>query len=97
MRKLDININQAKLLKYVVELKDDKVEVYASVGLYSGKKKVSEFSIGNQSYYSVRFDLPIEMIDPIMALAKQLEAIVVRECRKEMGRIEYKKEAGDGN
>ena len=89
MKKINIAINQAKLLSYNVELDDEKPEVSATIGLYSGEKKISSFSLRTESGYlnSVKFDLPINMIGTIKQIADELEVILTRECSKSMGEL----------
>ncbi len=83
MKKIDININQAKLLSYSVTLGDDSPEVTATVGLYAGNKKISSFSLTTQSYYEgIKFDLSPDIVFPIVDIAKKLEAITVAQCKK---------------
>lgn len=90
MKTIDIKINQAKLLSYTVELKEDATpEVGASIGLFSGNKQISTFSLRTQTYYSnsLVFELPADMIAPIVEIAKQLEVVLVRECNKQLKRL----------
>ncbi len=93
MRKINIEINQAKLLSYDVELDDDKPEVRASIGLYSGKNKISTFSLRTETGYSnsVSFELPPSMVISIKDIANELEAILTRECSKVMGELPFNK------
>ena len=93
MKKIDININHAKLLSFSAMVGDETVDVSATLGLFSGEKKISDFTITTQEYYSgVKFDLPIGMIEPIMTMAKQLEIIVIRECNSAMAELPAPKE-----
>jgi hypothetical protein len=90
MKAIDIQINQAKIQSYSVTLFDDKVpSVSAVIGLYSGTKQISTFHLETKSYYNsgVTFELPADMIDPIVDIAKQLEVILVRECNKQLKRL----------
>lgn len=89
MKKIDIQINQAKILSYAVELNDDKPEVSATIGLFSGEKKISSFTLRTQDYYgnSVKFELPFELINPIKEIASHLETILIRSCSSVMGEL----------
>lgn len=90
MKAIDIQINQAKILSYAVSLNDEVVpDVTASIGLFSGKKKITSFSLTTQTYYSegMTFELPTSMINPIVDISKQLEVILVRECNKQLKRL----------
>jgi hypothetical protein len=92
MKAIDIQINQAKILSYSVELNKDKPEVSAIIGLFSGNKKISSFGLRTQTYYGegICFELPADMIDPIVDISKQLEIILVRECNKQLKRLPAK-------
>ena len=88
MKKIDISINQAKLLSFRVTMREDEPEVNANIGLYSGEKKISDFSIDTNSYYDDnKFDLPVSMIQPILKIAKQLETITARHCSSAIGQL----------
>jgi len=89
MRTIDIQINQAKILSFNVDLEDEKPQVSATVGLYSGTRQISSFTLRTQSYFgnNIKFTLPIDMIEPIVDIAKQLEIILVRECNKQLKRL----------
>lgn len=91
MRKLGIHISQAKLLSYTVELKEDKPEVSATIGLYTaGGKLITSYSIRTDSWYpeDKRFDLPISALSPIVGVASELERVVVKHCRDNQKMIE---------
>ena len=88
MEKINININQAKLLQYTVELKDDKPEISASIGLFAGQKQISTFSLSTYSYYSgIQFNIPPNIIKPIMDIAFKLQAITIGECSKALAEL----------
>lgn len=90
MKPVDIQINQAKIMSYDVTLQDDGVPtVTARIGLFSGEKKITSFSLTTQTYYSegMTFELPASMINPIVDISKQLEVILVRECNKQLKRL----------
>lgn len=88
MREIDININQARILSYSVTLGDDLPGVNATIGLFRGDKKISEFSLNTSGcYQGLKFDLPAKMIAPIVQTAKQLEEILTLECSRSMGEL----------
>lgn len=89
MKEIDININKAKILSYNVELCDEMPRVSATIGLYSGEKQVSTFSLRTESYYSnsIVFEVPSGMIPPILKIADELEAILAKTCVATMGQL----------
>ena len=90
MKAIDIQINQAKIESYSVTLYDEKVpSVRATIGLYSGTKMISTFSLESKMAYNsgVVFELPANMIEPIVDIAKQLEVVLVQECHKQLKRL----------
>ena len=91
MKTIDIQLNQAKILSYNVDLAEGKSvpDVTASIGLFSGKKKIATFSLTTCTYYSsgMSFKLPMGMIEPIVEISKQLETILVMECNKQLKRL----------
>jgi hypothetical protein len=85
MRKIDVQISKAFISGFTVEFGDDKMDVIATVDLFTqNEKKVSCFTISTRSWCTPKFDLPMEMVFPIRQIASQLEAIVVRECGKSL-------------
>lgn len=89
MQKIDIQINQAKIISYTVDLSGEKPEVGAVIGLFSGNKRITTFGLRTQTYYtdSISFELPADMIEPIVKISKQLEVILVRECNKQLKQL----------
>ena len=90
MRKIDISITKAKLNNFSIDIGDeDKIDINATIGLYtSGGKKITSFSISTESWRDEsRFELPIEMINPIMEIARDLEVIVTRNCSSAIGEL----------
>ena len=92
MRTIRVDINQAKIENFVVGLGQDKPEVTATVGLYSGKKKITTFSLATTSWNDVKFQLPASMVPPILALADELEAILVQKATEMLALLESPKE-----
>ena len=91
MKTIDIQINQAKIESFGVTLNSDGrvPDVNATIALLSGTKQISTFSLHTQKYYSsgVPFDLPVNMIEPIVDIAKQLEVILVAECNRQLKQL----------
>jgi len=88
MKKINIQINQAKILNFSVELKEENPIVSAKIGLFAGQKQISTFSISTQDYYGdVKFDLPIQMICPILEIAEKLEEILTLKCSSSLGQL----------
>lgn len=84
MKKLDINITQAKLQSYTVELKEEKPVVSATIELLTaGGMSVTTYTVSTESWYSDKnkFELPLSAIAPIIELAKVLETVTVQKCR----------------
>ena len=90
MKQIDININCAKILSYNVGLREEKEPyVCATVGLFSGTKQISTFSLHTKDWYSsgIQFDLPPDIVQPIVDIAQQLEIVLVRECNRALKRL----------
>ena len=87
MNTIDININRGKLESFSVELNEDKLEIAAAIGLYAGQKRITSFTVSTRSYFDPRFDVPPEMIEPVFSIARQIETIVIQQCRKAMAEL----------
>lgn len=83
MKKLDINITQATLKSYTVELKEGKPEVSATIQLLTaGGMEVTTYTVSTDAWNDKnKFELPIAAILPIVELAKILETTTVEKCR----------------
>lgn len=92
MRKIDINVNKAVIRSFNITLDEETPTVSASVGLYSGEKRIASFSISTDRWHDVRFDLPATMVAPIMKIADELERILTDKCVEQLGRLEHKSE-----
>ena len=79
MKKLDIKITKAQIESFLVTLKEESPEVSATIALLTeGGKKITSYSISTDSWNEVnKFELPQEMIMPIMLIMRELEALVV--------------------
>ncbi len=96
MRDITININQAKILSYSVELGEECPTVSATIGLFKGEKQISSFSLTTQQWMQgVKFDIPAGMIPPIVKIADQLEAILIEECSRSMNELPAHAEESD--
>jgi len=87
MKKIDIQINQAKILSYSVELKENQPSVTATIGLFAGEKKISSFSLSTETWQDITFELPTSVIKPILKIAEELETILIRECSSAIGAL----------
>lgn len=93
MRQIDVQITKGQIEQFTVVIKDNLPEISAMVGLFTAnEKRVSSFAIGTQGYHDSRFDLPMEMIRPILQISEKLEEIVIRECNKQLCLLEASKE-----
>lgn len=83
MKKLDIQITKAVLKSFSVELEDKKPVVSASIALLTDSgRNITDYTISTASWKKENeFELPIECIAPIIALAKALETVVTQHCR----------------
>lgn len=92
MKKLDININKAEIKSFGVYLEGDTPRVTATISLIAGTKEITTFSIDSESWNEEnKFEVPIKMIDPILAIAKELETIVVLHVNKALKQLEAPK------
>ena len=84
MEKIDISITTAQLKGFQTTFNEEGLpDVRASLGLFTEHgKEVSEYSITTNRWSENKFDLPPEMIEPIMRMAKELERIVTKHCRE---------------
>ena len=88
MRDINININKARIASFNVYLLEDSLEVNATIGLYMGEKRISDFSISTQSYATNTFELEPTMVKSINIIAKQLENIVTQKCNEKLCLLE---------
>ena len=89
MQRIDISINKAELKNIEVELLDKEPHITATLYLFAGEKKVSEFRISTRSWFddNTRFKLPIGMIDPIKRIAYEIETIATRLFSSSIGAL----------
>jgi hypothetical protein len=84
MRKININITHAHIVSFAVKLNEDKPEVEATIALLTDKgQTITTYSIATDSWREDnKFDLPVGVIAPIMALLGELEIIATRHCNR---------------
>lgn len=84
MEKVDIRITKARIISYMITLEENFPEVAATIGLYTeDDKKVTSYSISSASWRSERFDVPVQMIESIKMIGRELEAIVAKQANRE--------------
>jgi len=82
MKITNINITNAELTGFRVELKDNKPEISATIALKTeGGKKITEYSIATDAWNdNQKMEIPITIINPIMNITKILEKVVAEHC-----------------
>lgn len=85
MKKIDIQINHAKILNFSVVHGDPLPAVSATIGLFTPNGlKISEYSLSTNHWKeSMKFDLPPEVIGPILQITDALERIVTAHCQSQ--------------
>ena len=83
MKKLEINITRAVLKSFSVIFTDNEPVVDITLSLQTeGGKSITSYSISSSHYNSdMEFELPHEVVMPIMAIAKELEVVATKHCR----------------
>jgi len=83
MKKINIEITKAQIVSFSVELKKDKPEVTATIGLFTtGGKQITSYSIMTNHWEKEQtFDLPPELISPILGIMETLEKVIVKKCK----------------
>jgi hypothetical protein len=86
MTPIDIQITKATIKSFTVDMADVTLpHVTATIALWSPNgKEISTFTISTYGWHQMKIELPIQMISPIMDIAKQFERIVTNECVKHM-------------
>lgn len=90
MNKIDININQAELSSiYITFLPDGVTNVAATLSLFSGSIKVSDYRISTESWQveSNKFAFPVELISPLQQIQAALEKIATQKCNAALKQI----------
>lgn len=82
MKKLNINITKAQIVSFSVQLKEGEPQVSATIALITdGGKEISQYSISTYSWQEEnKFELPVELIQPIVGIMRTLEGVVVKHC-----------------
>jgi len=81
MERIKIDITQAQIIKFAVQLGEKKPDVMVEVGLYTPDNKlVTTFNIGTESWrdYHIK-KLPLAVIKHINTIAHRLEKLVAEE------------------
>lgn len=83
MKKLNISITKAKLVRFTIEAKDNKPEVSVTLALQTeGGKTITTYTAETDAWQDKdKLELPIEAMPLIGDLARLLEAIAVRHCQ----------------
>ena len=91
MRAIDIQISQAKIKSFNIELGETNAEVSVSIGLLGpGGKEISTFNLGSGTWRDSHFSIQPAMMNAILSMATELEEIVTKECTKTLNMIETK-------
>ena len=90
MKTLDISIRKAKITSFSVDLNDEGPRVNATIALLTeGGKEITRYSIGSSHWEdNLKFNIPVEMVGPILDIARVLEGIVTEHCQNTALRIE---------
>jgi hypothetical protein len=89
MKKININITKAEIKSFSVELNEGEPEVSATIVLFSeAGKQISAYSISTNSWQEEsKFDLPVELIAPIMSILSVLEKVLVNHINNNQKQI----------
>ncbi len=92
--RIDIAVNNARLESFsVCSLSNKKIpDIGATLGLYAGEKKISEFRITTNSWDDNKFIAPIKLHESIVKIAIELEVIATQLCNSEMAQLPAPKE-----
>lgn len=83
MREIDIQISKAKIQSVHIIFKEDLPQISVCIGLYtSSAMKISEYSIDTHAWdENRRFEVPPDIIAPILRITDSLEKIVAAHCQ----------------
>lgn len=89
MQTLNINIKRARIEGFSVQLDTDRPRVQATIALLTeGGKTITSYSIGSEHYdAAMKFDLPHEIVGPILDVARILERVVTDHCQSSALRL----------
>ena len=84
MKKIDIQITNAIIKSFSVELAEKKPEVSASIALLTaGGKEITTYTVSTSSWNDEnKFELPISMMPPIIDIMKKMETVITKHCRE---------------
>ena len=81
MKKIDINITQARIKYYSVNFDRNKPLVDVSLSLLTNSgKEISSFNLSTGSRSNSQFDLDLPLLKEIQETAKELERIATIHC-----------------
>lgn len=82
-RPLNININQARISKFMVTFEKELPQVNVWIDLLAPNgSKIAEYSLATNSWNDkTKFDLPFDLVPPINDIANVLERIVTLHCQ----------------
>ena len=81
MKKIDINITEAKIKAYSVNFTWDIPSIDVTLALLTNSwKEISTFSLSTNSWSSAQFDLDLPLLKEIEETAKELERIATIHC-----------------
>ena len=85
MKKLEIKITKAQIESFTVILAEEKPEVSASIALLTeGGKKITSYSVSTNAWNEAnKFELPSEMVLPILKITQEIEKLVVGHCKNQ--------------
>ena len=88
MKKIDINITQAKIKAYSVDFNEDKPIVSVTLALLTNSwKEISSFNLSTNSRSSAKFDLDLPLLKEIEETAKELERIATIHCSSSIAEL----------
>ena len=94
MKTIKIEISKAVLQSFSVKLGEEKPEVSATLALLTAQgKRITTYSIDTDGWdEESRFELPINFVEPIKQIMKELEIVAVKHCREGQKQLKAPKE-----
>ena len=89
MNQLDIQITKAQIASFSVELQENKPNITATITLLTeGGQPITNYTISTNHWQkNNQFELPINMIPPILKIMEELEYIVVKHCKEQQKQL----------
>lgn len=87
MQTIDIQINKARISRFAVQFREDNTipDVVVEIDLLAGHRQVSSFTLQTNHWSKAqKFDVPTGILEPIIAISRELEQIVTSICRERM-------------